>query len=264
MITGHRPIYEVPFMGWCVKVSPTGVPVVQRRSADGNAGPMIGTADLVTRYVAEGFCSGLRVPNGFGEFNGDIFITDNEGHWIAANKLNHLQPRQFYGYPPAWPAPSDWIDGHSEFTPPAVWFPYAWVRSASGIAVIADDRFGPFKGQMLVGEFQNASLVRVALEMVNGRWQGAVFPFVKGFASGVNRIAFGPDGKLYAGGLRMGHWTSIAPRPWSLDRRSVRLRIEGCEPRHVVMVQAAGVTSADGIELRNDTFHYTLNEIPAR
>ncbi|MBM3834349.1 MAG: hypothetical protein FJ403_13985 [Verrucomicrobia bacterium] len=68
------------------------------------------------------------------------------------------------------------------------------------------------------GEFQNASVMRVALEKVNGEWQGAVFPFVKGFASGVNRIAFGRDGKLYAGGLRMGHWTSIAPQPHSLDR----------------------------------------------
>ena len=52
------------------------------------------------------------------------------------------------------------------------------MRSASGLATIADDRFGPFQGQMLVGEFQNASVVRVALEKVNGQWQGAVFPFV--------------------------------------------------------------------------------------
>jgi len=197
---------------------------------------------------------------------------------------------------------------------------------------------------MLVGEFQNASVVRIALEKVNGQWQGAVFPFVKGFASGVNRFAFGPDGKLYTGGLRMGHWTSIAPQPYSLDRVSftgkipfeirevraqpdgfvvtftepvdaasagdaenwdaaqytyaydghhnapekdrdekipgpparvtkaivsgdkwsVRLHTEGCLPGHVIMVRALEVKSADGWKLRNDTFHYTLNQIPVR
>ena len=343
MITGHRPIFDVQFMGWCVRVSPNVEPFGSDGFGIANDS-FFEMTDSTKRYAAKGYCSGLRVPNGFGEFNGDIFMTDNQGHWIAANKLNHLEPDQFYGYPPARPAPVDWFNGHSDFTPPAVWFPYAWVRSASGLVEIADERFGPFQGQMLVGEFQNASLVRVTLEKVNGRWQGAVFPFVKGFASGVNRIAFGSDGNLYAGGLRMGHWTSIAPRPHSLDRvrftgtipfeirevhaqpdgftlfftqevdassagnvenwdglqytyeydghheapekdrdekvsgppvqvtraivsadrRSVRLRIEGCEPRHVVMVQATGVMGADGRELRHDTFHYTLNQIPAR
>ena len=343
MNTGHRPIYDVPFMGWCVKVSPNTASFVSDGLGTAN-NSFFGISNSAKRYVTEGFSSGLRVPNGFGEFKGDVFMTDNQGHWIAANKLNHLESGQFYGYPSTRPAPSDWFNGHKDFTPPTVWFPYEWVRSVSGFVEIVDERFGPFRGQMLVGEFQNASLVRVALEKVNGRWQGAVFPFVKGFASGVNRIAFGPDGNLYAGGLRMGHWTSIAQQSYSLDRvrftgaipfeirevharsdgftivftrevdaksagnfenwdglqytydydghheapekdrdekvsgppihvtqaivstdrRSVRLRIEGCQPRHVVMVQAMGVKSAGGRELRHDTFHYTLNEIPAR
>jgi glucose/arabinose dehydrogenase len=339
MITGHRAIYDVPFMGWCVRISR------ESQTLERNAGalsPARSTAGA--GLVAEGFCSGLRVPNGFGEFNGDIFMTDNQGHWIPANKLNHLQVGKFYGHPSALPAARDLFNGNPNFTPPAVWFPYAWVRSASGIAPITDERLGPFKGQMLVGEFQNASVMRVALEKVNGQWQGAVFPFVKGFASGVNRIVFGPDGKLYAGGLRMGHWTSIAPQPHSLDRvsftgkmpfeirdahaqpdgftltftqavdaatagdlenwdatqytyaydgrhnapekdrdekipgpsvrvtkavvspnrESVRLQIEGCQPRHVIMVRALDVKNAAGQPLRHDTFHYTLNEIPAR
>ena len=34
----------------------------------------------------------------------------------------------------------------------------------------------------------------------------------------VNRLAYGPDSRLYVGGLRFGHWTSIAPQPHSLDR----------------------------------------------
>jgi glucose/arabinose dehydrogenase len=339
MITGHRAIYDVPFMGWCVKISPT-----EMGSTPATPAHLPGTSDFSIRYLAEGFCAGLRVPNGVGEFKGDLFMTDNQGHWIAANKLNHLQSGKFYGHPSAQPTPRDQFNGDTNFTPPAVWFPYAWVRSASAIATIADDRFGPFQGQMLVGEFQNASLVRVALEKVNGQWQGAVFQFTKGFASGVNRLAFGPDGKLYAGGLRMGHWTSIAPQPYSLDRtsftgkipfeirevhaqpdgfvltftqpvdaasagnaenwdalqytyaydgqhnapekdrdekipgpivrvtkalvsadqRSVRLHLEGSRLRHVILIRAQGVKNADGQQLRHDTLHYTLNQIPAR
>ena len=48
------------------------------------------------------------------------------------------------------------------------------------------------------------------------------------------------------------------------DQRSVRLLIEGCQPRHVIMVRASDVKNADGQKLRHDTFHYTLNQIPAR
>ena len=219
LITGHRAMTNVPAMGWCLKISPH----------PDNTGEVPFT-DL---WRTDPFCSGLRVPNGFGEFRGDLFMTDNQGHWVAANKLNHLQFTNYYGHPSAPPrsrrgnevdGPADfgWTEKHfagdPNFTPPAVWFPYAWVRSASGLANVGDFRFGPFGGQMLVGEFQNASVVRVALEKVNGQWQGAVLPFVKGFASGVNRLAYGPDSRLYVGGLRFGHWTSIAPQPHSLDR----------------------------------------------
>ncbi|MBI2946779.1 MAG: PQQ-dependent sugar dehydrogenase [Verrucomicrobia bacterium] len=296
MITGHRPIYDVPFMGWCVKVSPlagsarVSRPVADASSATSGAQTQSGAqvavdaprqtgegaglmhagrvrSPTLTQYTAEGFCSGLRVPNGFGEFNGDLFMTDNQGHWIAANKLNHLQAGKYYGYPSTLPAPRAQFNGDTNFTPPAVWFPYAWVRSASGIAPITDERFGPFQGQMLVGEFQNASVMRVALEKVNGQWQGAVFPFVKGFASGVNRIVFGPDGKLYAGGLRMGHWTSIAPQPHSLDRvsftgkipfeiREARAQPDGFALTFTQPVDAASAGDAENWDALQYTYGY--------
>jgi glucose/arabinose dehydrogenase len=328
LITGHRAMREVPAMGWCLKISPH----------PNNTGAV----PFTDVWRTDPFCSGLRVPNGFGEFRGDLFMTDNQGHWISANKLNHLQLTNFYGHPSSSPSPPAHFDGDPNFTPPAVWFPYAWVRSASGLATVGDFRFGPFGGQMLVGEFQNASVVRVALEKVNGQWQGAVLPFVKGFASGVNRLAYGPDSRLYVGGLRFGHWTSIAPQPHSLDRvkftgrvpfefktvaartngfelaftqpvdaklaadaenwdatqytyaydgkhnapekdrdekipgppvrvlkaevaadmLTVRLTLESLKPRHVVMLRALGLKNHRGDALRNDTLHYTLNQVP--
>jgi glucose/arabinose dehydrogenase len=250
MVTGHRTIYDVPYMGWSLRVT---------RDAQ--------TSSFKPQNPIEGFCSGLRVPNGFGEFQGEIFMTDNQGHWIAANKLNHLQAGKFYGHPSAQPESRSRFDGDKDFTPPVVWFPYAWVRSASGIAAITDDRLGPFKGQMLVGEFQNANIYRVALERVNGQWQGAVFPFVKGFGSGVNRLAFGPEGKLYAGGLRMGHWTSIGPRAYSVDRvsftgktpfeiRDVRAQPDGFVLTFTQPVEAASAGDAENWNLVQYTYAY--------
>ena len=348
LITGHRAMREVPAMGWCLKISPHPANT--------------GQVPFTDAWRTEPFASGLRVPNGFGEHRGDLFMTDNQGHWIAANKLNHLQLTNFYGHPSSPPssrrgkeadgssrgeeADFGWTEKHftgdPNFTPPAVWFPYAWVRSASGLATIGDFRFGPFGGQLLVGEFQHAAVFRVALERVNGQWQGAVLPFVKGFASGVNRLAYGPDSRLYVGGLRFGHWTSIAPQPHSLDRvkftgrvpfefktvaartngfevaftqpvdaqlasdaenwdatqytyayagqhnapendrdekisgppvrvlkaevaadqLTVRLTLEGQKPRHVIMLRALGLKNNRGEALRNDTLHYTLNQVP--
>ena len=167
----------------------------------------------------DGVASGFREPNGIGVFGPerDVFVTDNQGHWTAVCELNHLRPGKFFGRPSSTPDSKKLYEGRGTFTPPAIWFPYSLARSISGMAEIRDNRFGPFKGQLLVGDFQNALVTRVFLEKVNGEYQGAVFSFITGFRSGVNRLSFGPDGNLYVGGLQR-TWTSIAPDPASLER----------------------------------------------
>ena len=89
LITGHRAMTNVPAMGWCLKISP---------HPDNT-----GAVPFTDLWRTDPFCSGLRVPNGFGEFRGDLFMTDNQGHWVAANKLNHLQFTNYYGHPSAPP-----------------------------------------------------------------------------------------------------------------------------------------------------------------
>jgi hypothetical protein len=192
---GQRGRWDVPYVGWCVKIRP-----------DGNR--------------LEGFSSGLRAPNGVGTHgpDDDLFITDNQGNWVGTCKLVHLRRGQFYGYPSGFPAPEADYEHPKNPEPPAVWFPRKLSPSASGFVTIPNDRFGPFAGQMLVGDFQNAVVMRVFLEKVNGEWQGAVWPFAKGFLSGVNRLAMGRDGKLYVGGLKNVAWAASAPKEYSLDR----------------------------------------------
>jgi hypothetical protein len=61
--------------------------------------------------------------------------------------------------------------------------------------------------------------MRVAMEKVNGIYQGACFPFRVGLQCGVNRLAFGPDGALYVGQTNRG-WGSVGGRPYGLQRIS--------------------------------------------
>jgi len=206
---GHSGRWDMKFMGWAI-----------RQNSDGSM---------------EGIASGFREPNGIGVFgpNKDIFITDNQGHWTAACKLNHLRSGRYFGRPSAIPDPKNLYNGRNNFTPPAVWIPYTLARSVSGMTEVTDERFGPFSGQLLLGDFQNALVMRVFLETINGEYQGAVFPFIKGFRSGVNRLSYGPDGRLYVGGLQR-TWASIAPDPASFER----ITFKGNTPFSILKAEA--------------------------
>ena len=184
---------------------------------------------------------GLREPNGIGVFgpDRDIFVTDNQGAWIGECRLDHIAPGKFHGHPSGWPAKKDHYGKAGKMDPPAVWFPYSLARSTTGIAEIPAG-FGPFTGQLVVGDFQNALVTRVMLEKVDGEYQGAVWPFLKRFASGVNRLVFGPDNRLYVGGCQR-TWASIAPKEAAIERVS----FTGKTPFEVKSVHAR----QDGFEL---------------
>jgi glucose/arabinose dehydrogenase len=197
------------------------------------------------------FCGGLRVPHGWGSYQGDIFVTDNQGNWIGTCKLNHIETNKFYGFQREG-IRQKFPRTEKEVAPPALWLPRALSPSASGIETIDAEAFGAFKGQMLIGDFQNSIVMRAFLEKVNGNWQGAVFPFAKGFLSGVNRLSMGADGKLYVGGGKR-TWSTAAPKEYSLDRVSYTGKL----PFEVSEVHAL----KDGFELR---FTKALELEPAR
>jgi len=132
---------------------------------------------------------------------------------------------------------------------------------------IPDDRFGPYKGQLLVGDFQNAIVTRVFMEKVNGEWQGAVWPMLKGFWSGVNRVSYGPDGKLYVGGLKNRAWAAVAPKDYSIDRvswtgkapfevKEVHARPDGFELTFTQPVDASAAGNADSYDVAQYRYEY--------
>ncbi len=187
--------------------------------------------------------SGVRSPGGVG-FNaeGDVFYTDNQGPWNGACGLKHLVPGGFVGHPDSfrWYAEARKLNPDlgpmpqrprsnsrimveakriPQLVPPAILFPYGKMgQSASGIDCdLSEGKFGPFARQLFVGDQTHSTIMRVYLEKVNSRYQGACFPFRAGFGSGNVPVRFGEDGSLFVGGTSRG-WGSRGTKPFAIER----------------------------------------------
>jgi glucose/arabinose dehydrogenase len=207
---------KVPYRGWCVRVTPDG--------------KMIPTA------------SGIRSPGGIGlNSKGEAFYCDNQGPWNGTSSLKHLTPGSFQGHPggfkwydlPAVKAamgpkpaePKDKSRFHVEFKklpkyrPPPVLIPHGSMgNSASGIAADnTNGKFGPFKDQLFVSDQSHSIVNRVYLEKIKGYYQGAVFPFRKGFGSGNVPMLMTKDGSIFVSGTARG-WGARGGKPFALDR----------------------------------------------
>lgn len=101
---------------------------------------------------------------------------------------------------------------------PAVWLPYGILGiSTSEPITIPKGHFGPFEGQILVGDQGMSMLSRVFMEKVNGEYQGASFVFRTGFRSGVMRMSWARDGSLFIGETNRG-WGSAGEANEGLER----------------------------------------------
>ena len=189
------------------------------------------------------FACGVRSPGGIG-FNaeGDIFYTDNQGAWNGSSSLKWVKPGSFQGNPNGniWfetaggaigevpPNPPLTDEGSLTVTereniptyiPPAVVLPHGKVgNSPTGIEPdLSDGKFGPFAGQVFVGEQTHSKVHRVFLEKVNGVYQGAMFPFLEGFDSGNIGLLLTEDGVMFTSGSNRG-WGARGTRNWNFER----------------------------------------------
>ncbi len=223
------------FRGWCVRITPEG--------------KMLPT------------CSGVRSPGGIGENHlGDMFYCDNQGPWNGSSSLKYLKPGGFMGSPTGnryyaltdaiGPQPPDPKSGSRmviereklpELVPPACVLPHGKMgQSPAGIACDTTGRFGPFVNQLFIAEQTQSTIQRVFLEKVNGVYQGACFPFRKGFGSGNVAVRFAPDGSLFTSGTNRG-WGSTGRAPFALER----VNWSGKTPFEVLEMRAA----PDGFDL---------------
>lgn len=172
----------------------------------------ISEKDGSVEFVAHG----LRTPNGIGiGVDGEIFIADNQGDWLPASKVVHLQEGAFYGSHSVDPIGTKDL----KETPPVVWLPQDEIGNSPSTPIYLDK--GPYAGQMIHCEVTNGGIKRVAIEKVNGQYQGALFRFSQGLEAGVNRILWAPDGSLMVGGIgSSGNWSHSGRKKFGLQRMS--------------------------------------------
>lgn len=158
-------------------------------------------ADGRTRVLAEG----LRYPTGWAARgrDGAVFFTDNQGQQKTTCEILRLVPGGWYGYPSQADRPEG--NGGPPIAP-VVRIPYPWARSVNGLAFAeTGGKFGPLEGQLVLCEYNNRFVLRASIETVNGREQGACYPFARNLL-GPLCVAFAPDGSLYVGSLREPAW----------------------------------------------------------
>jgi cytochrome c len=189
--------------------------------------------------AVETVAHGLRTPNGIGlGAGGEIFLTDNQGDWLPSSKLLHLEKNAFYG------SRAVLLDDAKDLavTPPALWLPQNEIGNSPGNPTLIPDGWGPYSGQLCHCDVTHGGVKRDVLEKVDGVWQGCVIDWSQGFEGGLNRIAFGPDGALYAGGIgSTGDWGQTGKKKFGLDRA----RFNGRVPFELLAMRA----KANGFEL---------------
>jgi mono/diheme cytochrome c family protein/glucose/arabinose dehydrogenase len=159
----------------------------------------------------EAFAFGMRNPLGWAAGpDGEVFFTDNQGEWVAANKLSHAAEGKFHGFP----NPAQRQHASKPAGKATVWVPYAWARSINGVAYDrTGGKFGPFAGQFFLAELMfGGAIVRADVERVNGVYQGACFPFWGKGLLGPVSLAFDPKGPLYVGGITEPGWMAQPDR----------------------------------------------------
>ena len=198
---------EVKWRGWLIQVTPKG--------------------ELVP------FAPGLRAPNGLGiSPDAELFVTDNQGSYVACGWLMHVRKGEFLGHPSAliddvrlkepWKLPRSKLDAMRKR--PAVYFPHGPMGNSTSQPIwdTTAGKFGPFAGQVFVGEVQNGRLARASLEKVGGEYQGACYPFLfDKLGGGANRLVFDREGTL---------WIGFTGRGWAAGEGLKKVSYSGHAP----------------------------------
>jgi azurin len=236
------------------------------------------------------FATGFRSPSSFGyNLEGDLFYSENQGDWVGTGHVTHVEKGDFVGNPKGlkWSGEpgsgvtltvSDIPDtGEPKYEvakrvphlkTPAVWFPHT-IMGISTSAILVDSTrgaFGPFAGQLFVGDQGQSKIMRVYLEKVNGVYQGIVVPFREGFASGVFRQVWGKDGSMYVGQTSRG-WGATGRAPYALQRlvwtgktpfepQKVEARPDGFEISFTMPVDRAAAADPASYKVSRFTYKY--------
>lgn len=240
----------------------------------------------------EPIATGLRSPAGVTvNSSNDVFYAENQGDWVGSGRITHLEKGDFAGNAgglrwtkePESPLKLSREDlavvdnGQpmheaakkvKELKLPAVWFPQALmgISTADILEDTTEGAFGPFAGQYFVSDQGHSKVMRMTLEKVNGRYQGACFPFREGFASGLLRLRWGIDGSMF-GGMTSRGWSSTGPDLYALQRlvwtgktpfeiKNITAKPDGLELEFTLPVNKKVAQDASHYAVSGFTYHY--------
>lgn len=234
--SGHGADFALP--GAVIQVSPDG----RRRSV---------------------YSTGFRTPNGMGSLpDGRITVSDNQGQWTPASKINLLREGGYYGWVPSYSLPGKWhpdggkidlaeVQAPETFDPPIVWMPQNFDNSSGGQLWVDDARFGPLGGRLLHTSFGKGWMSYLMMQTVDDVTQAAIVKLPFDFRTGIMRARVNPrDGQVYAVGLQ--GWNGGA-RPGMLGEGVQRLRYTGKEFPMVTDCQV----EPDGLRI---SFNFSVDE----
>jgi len=291
---------RVPWRGWAMKIrpdgtmepwatgmrSPCGLAVIDGELFyDDNQGDWMGTGGIfhLTKGSFTGHPAGLRwasLPNSPVKLTTEQLYAKvdarqikKNGYYIKPENVQDETPNFLYQLKKDFP----------ETRLPAVWLPHG-ILGISNAELLADEtsgKFGPFAGQVFVGDQGQSKIMRVVLEKVNGEYQGVAFDFKSGFQSGVLRMNWGHDGSLFVGetnrgwgsagnttsGLQRLVWTGKMP----MEMKAVRAMPDGFEIEFTLPVDRKSAEDLASYNGRNFIYKYhpvygspTVNEEPLK
>ncbi|GAA5221335.1 hypothetical protein [Membranihabitans marinus] len=150
---------------------------------------------------------------------------------------------------------------------PAVWLPHGILGISSAQPLeIPEENFGPFGGQILVGDQGMSMISRIMLEKVNGVYQGAAIAFRSGFQSGVLRMDWAQDGSLFVGETNRG-WGSAGDADEGLQRlvwngetpfemKNIKAMADGFEIEFTLPVDPVSAKNPDSYDISNFIYKY--------
>ena len=202
------------YLNLSVSIDLGGATTVPQGSPDRGMHLKIARDTGAIEYVA----GGLRTPHGIGWGPGDeIFVTDNQGGWLPANKLVHIKPGRFYNHFTTAPDGSPGRFDDQRPTPPALWMPHNEIANSPSQPMLIPD--GPFAGQLWIADVTYGGIQRAFLEQVEGEYQGAYFRMTQGLESGITHLALAEDGSIVVGGLGAGgNWGQAGKLDFGLQK----------------------------------------------
>jgi len=216
---------------------------------------------------------GCREPNGLGlSPDGEIFVTDNQGSYVAAGVLNHAQPGDFLGHPDGLlfdkrhpdAATYDLEKLNSLRKRPALHLPYRemGMSCTQPLWDTAEGNFGPFAGDVLIGDVNTPMINRGTLEIVDGQYQGAAYHFIndKALGGGSNRLLFDEKGRLWVGqtargwatgeGLKLIEWNKTV----AMNYREISLTKTGFQ---ITWTQPVNPATIANLKFSSWVYQYT-------